>query len=72
MQEHPEGLRLIAFESYRLTDTESRYPVHEIELLAIVHSLQKWQAYLEGRELVLRADNHSLVWLDCQANLSRR
>lgn len=72
MQQDKDGLHPISFESHKLSDTESRYQVHEIELLAIVHCLRKWRAYLEGREFTLRTDNQSLVWLDSQKSLSKR
>lgn len=72
MQEHLSGLRHVAFESHKLSDDETRYSVHELQLLAIVHCLRKWRAYLEGREFIPRSDNHSLVWLDQQKQLSKR
>lgn len=72
IQEHAGGLRPIAFESHKLFDVETRCLIYELELLAIVHCLQKWQAYLEGKELIIRSENHSLVWLDQQKQLSRR
>uniref|UniRef100_A0A0G4GEL8 Reverse transcriptase domain-containing protein n=1 Tax=Chromera velia CCMP2878 TaxID=1169474 RepID=A0A0G4GEL8_9ALVE len=38
--------RLLAFGSRRLTPTEARYPVRELELLAIVHFAKVWRHFL--------------------------
>jgi hypothetical protein len=64
--------RPIAFESRRLRGAELRYPVHEKELLAVVHALKKWKVYLEGRKFLVTSDHQSLVHLQTQKNLSGR
>lgn len=66
-QEHP-----IAFESRKLNSHEMNYPVHELELLAIVYCLKKWKIYVEGREITVKTDHASLKHLRTQKNLSRR
>ena len=37
-QDQGKGLQPIAFISKKMLDAETRYPVHEQELLAIIHS----------------------------------
>jgi transposase InsO family protein len=53
-------LHPVAFESRKLTDTEKHYPVHELELLAFVHCLQKWRHYLDYRRFQVFTDNRAL------------
>ena len=48
MQDQGKGLQPIAFISKKMLDAETRYPVHEQELLAIIHSLSTWRHYLSG------------------------
>jgi hypothetical protein len=37
-----------AFESKKLNNLEKNYPVHELELYAIIHALHAWKHYLMG------------------------
>ncbi len=62
----------IAYESRKLTPAEANYPVHELELLAIIHCLKVWRCYLEGKKVVVRTDHASLRFIKTQKNLSRR
>ncbi|BBN70240.1 hypothetical protein Prudu_1449S000700 [Prunus dulcis] len=38
----------LAFESWKLNDTEQRYTVQEKEMTAVVHYLRTWRHYLLG------------------------
>ena len=38
----------VAFHSRKLLDAETRYPIHDKELLAIVDAFRVWKVYLEG------------------------
>jgi hypothetical protein len=40
---------LICFESRKLKEPERLYATHDLELVAIVHSLKKWRPYLMGK-----------------------
>ena len=62
----------IAFTSRTLADAETRYPVHEKELLAVIHSLKHWRHYLLGSRLTIHTDHHSLKFIKTQATLSQR
>ena len=55
-----------------LADAETRYPVHEKELLAVIHSLKHWRHYLLGSRLTIHTDHHSLKFIKTQATLSQR
>jgi transposase InsO family protein len=72
MQNDGEGERPIAYESRKLNDAESRYPVHEQELLAIIVCLRTWRCYLEGMTFIIRTDHKSLEHIPTQKHLSRR
>lgn len=48
-QEYPEGLRPIAFASRKLSNSEMRYPVHQLEFLALKWAVvDKFHDYLYG------------------------
>jgi transposase InsO family protein len=55
MRLHP-----IAFESKKLTETESRYSAQERELLAAKYALDHWRHIIEGSEILIRTDHQSL------------
>ena len=63
----------VAYESRQLTDGERRYPIHDKELIAIVHCIQKWRCYLEGaNQFQVLTDHKSLKFFKTQNHLSRR
>lgn len=62
----------MAFESKKLNPAERNYPVHDIELLAIVHCLKKWRHLLEGLHFTVRTDNAALTHLFTQVSLNGR
>ena len=65
-------LHPVAFESQKLREAERNYPVHELELLAVVHALHVWRVYLLGRHFKVVMDHHSLTFLQTQPTLSKR
>ena len=50
---------------------ELSYPVHEKEMLAIIHALQKWQADLVGSPFMIFTDHKTLENFDIQPDLSQ-
>ena len=65
MQVDNEGkLRIISTTSRVLNSTEQRYSTCEQELLAIVHSLQKFWIYVYGRKIKLYTDSQALTFLN--------
>jgi len=71
-QDQGNGLQPIAFLSKKMADAETRYPVHEQELLAIIQALAAWRHYLHGSKFVVRTDHKSLQFFQTQPMLSGR
>ena len=71
-QDQGKGLQPIAFLSKKMLDAETRYPVHEQELLAIIHSLSSWRHYLHGAKFKVLTDHKSLQYFKTQPQLSGR
>ena len=46
LQDQGNGLQPIAYESRKMIPAETRYPVHEQELLAILFCCKKWRHYI--------------------------
>jgi hypothetical protein len=72
MQDQGKGLQPIAFLSKKMLPAETRYPVHEQELLAIIHALSSWRHYLYGAKFKVMTDHHSLRYFKTQPALSGR
>jgi len=73
-QDRGAGLQPIAFMSKKLNGAETRYPVHEQELLAIITALQTWRHHLMGASVPvrIRTDHKSLIHFQTQPMLSGR
>jgi hypothetical protein len=73
-QDRGSGLQPVAFLSKKLAGAESRYPVHEQELLAIITALTTWRHYLSGTAVPVRVrtDHKSLIHFQTQPMLSGR
>ncbi|GAV75262.1 hypothetical protein CFOL_v3_18741, partial [Cephalotus follicularis] len=64
--------RVIAYASRKLKPYEENYPVHDLELAAIVFALQKWRHYLYGAQFEIFTDHKSLKYLFSQKELNMR
>ncbi len=71
-QDHGKGLQPCAYLSHKLNTAEQNYPVHEQELLAIIHALREWRHHLMGNKFIIRTDHKSLQYLQTQDKLSPR
>jgi len=71
-QDHGNGLQPIAFMSHKMNAAERNYPVHEQELLAVVHALREWRHYLHGTQFEVVTDHMSLKHFLTQPTLSAR
>ena len=62
----------IAFESRKLNIHQVNYPVHDKEMYAIMHALDKWRPFLLGKHFKVYIDHRSLTHLKTQPNLNQR
>jgi len=62
----------IYYESKKLKDHKKNYPMHDLELAAIIYALKTWRHYLMGRNFLLKTDNMSLKYLFDQPDLNAR
>jgi hypothetical protein len=53
-----------------LKENERNYATHDLELAAIVHTLNKWRHYLMGKRFKLRIDHNGLKYLFDQPTLN--
>ena len=71
-QDQGHGLQPVAYLSKKMLDPETRYPVHEQELLAIIHAIKTWRHYLMGAKFTVMTDHKSLQYFKTQPLLSGR
>jgi len=62
----------IAFESHKLREYEQHYSIYDKEMLAIMHTLTKFQQYLVGNRFKVNTNHNSLRFLMDQKELSER
>ncbi|GJP49600.1 hypothetical protein CLOM_g8787 [Closterium sp. NIES-68] len=72
MQDFGNGLQPITYESRKMQSAERNYPVHDKEMLAIIHAFKIWRCYLTGADLTVRTDHKSLQYLRAHPNLNPR
>lgn len=63
---------LVAYESWKLNQTECRYSAHEKVLLAVVHCLGGWRHYLLGSPFIVKTDNTAVSHFMSQPKLSSK
>ena len=71
-QDDRNGERPVTYESRRMTAAEINYPIHEKEMLAVIHALKVWRVYLEGQKFKVITDHKSLTYWQTQPVVSRR
>ncbi|GJP32787.1 hypothetical protein CLOM_g17383, partial [Closterium sp. NIES-68] len=72
MQDFGNGLQPIAYASRKMQSAEHNYPIHDKEMMAIVHAFKIWRCYLTGADVTVRTDHKSLQYLRAQPNLNPR
>lgn len=74
-EDKDKNRKVISYGSARLTDTQKRWHINELECFAIVWAVKRYRPYLENREFTLKTDNKALLWLnsakDSTAKLTR-
>ncbi|KAJ9556187.1 hypothetical protein OSB04_010801 [Centaurea solstitialis] len=64
--------KVISYASRQLKDHERNYPVHDLELAAVVFALKLWRHYLYGTKCTLYTDHKSLQHIFNQKELNMR
>ncbi|KAJ9540615.1 hypothetical protein OSB04_027121 [Centaurea solstitialis] len=64
--------KVISYASRQLKDHERNYPVHDLELAAVVFALKLWRHYLYGTKCTLYTDHKSLQHIFDQKELNMR
>jgi hypothetical protein len=64
--------KVIAYASRQLKAHEINYPVHDLELAAVVFALRVWRHYLYGSRVQIFTDHKSLRYLMTQKELNMR
>ena len=62
----------IAYASRKLGKSEKNYAAVELECLALVWAVEKFQPYLYGRQFILQTDHHPLSFLSSSKKLNAR
>ena len=62
----------VAYESAKLNSHQLNYSVHDKEMCAIMHALERWRPFLLGRHFKVYTDHRSLVHFKTQSNLNQR
>jgi hypothetical protein len=62
--------RVIAYSSRQLWRREEHYPMHDLELAAVVHSLRTWHHYLLGNVVRIFTYHKSLKYIFTQPDLN--
>ena len=64
--------RVVAYGSQQLKNHEQSYPTHDMELAAIMFSLNAWRHYLYGEQFEVFSDHKSSKYISMQRDLNIR
>jgi hypothetical protein len=64
--------RVVAYSSRHLKVHEKNYPIHDLELAAVVHALKTWRHYLYGQKCDVYTNHKSLKYIFTQSELNMR
>jgi hypothetical protein len=64
--------RVVAYSSRQLKVHEKNYPIHDLELAAVVHALKTWRHYLYGQKCDVYTNHKSLKYIFTQSELNMR
>ena len=64
--------RVISFASRQLKPHERNYPIHDLELAAVIFALKVWRHYLLGERVEILTDHKSLEYIFSLKELNMR
>jgi hypothetical protein len=62
----------VAYSSRQLKVHEKNYPIHDLELAVVVHTLKTWRHYLYGQKCDVYTDHKSLKYIFTQSEMNMR
>ncbi|GJP69707.1 hypothetical protein CLOP_g709 [Closterium sp. NIES-67] len=62
LQDFGEGLQPIVYELRKLHPLEQNYPIHEKEMLAIMHAFKVWRCYMTAADVIVQTDHRSVQY----------
>jgi hypothetical protein len=65
-----QGGRVVSYASHQLRKHEENYPIHDLELAALVHTLKIWMHYLIGHQCEIYSDHKSLKYICTQTDVN--
>ena len=63
---------VVCYESRKMNENKKNYHTHDLELEAIIHTLNMWRHYILGRRFILMSDHSGFWYLFDQLNLNSR
>jgi hypothetical protein len=63
---------VVTYASRQLRKHEEKYPTHDLELAAMVHTLKIWRHYIIGKRCEVYLDHKSLKYIFTQPDLNLR
>jgi hypothetical protein len=64
--------KVVLYASRQLRKHEDNYPTHDLELVAVVHTLKIWRHYLIGHQCEIYNDHKILKYIFTQTELNLR
>jgi hypothetical protein len=64
--------KVVSYASRQLRKHEENYPIHNMELAAVVHALKIWRHYLIGHRCDIYSDHKSLKYIFTQTDINLR
>lgn len=63
MQDHGQGLQPVAYASKVNNPVVAKYPIHELECLAVIWAVKLFRPFIYGRRFTVNTDHRALSWL---------
>ena len=72
LQKHGEQFLPVAYQSRLLTTAQKRWPIHDLELYAIVDAMKHFRTYLLDKPFTVLSDHKPLIHLKHQKDINMR
>jgi hypothetical protein len=65
-----QDVHVVAYASRQLRKHVEKYPIHDLELAAVIHALKIWRHYIIGKRCEIYSDHKCLKYLFTQPDLN--